>query len=410
MDFHIRLKTIRTLALSLALLLSGIGIGYVYGNNPTSASSFLQKRVVNTQNPSEYKDVDFSLFWEVWQKLSDEYLDSEKIDTEEMVYGAISGMVASVGDPYTAFLPPEDQQRTNEELQGSFGGVGIQLGYIDQQLAVIAPLAGMPAESEGVLAGDLILNIRDEAESVDVDTNGMSLPEAVSYIRGENGSSVNLLLYRPDVGGQPFEVEITRDTIIVPSVELEIVEDERGVFAHLSLYKFGGRTDDEWKEAVDEIVERGVDGVVLDLRNNPGGFLNGAIFVASEFIDSGLVVRQQGKFNTDTFSVNRRGKLTKMPLVVLVNRGSASSSEIVAGALRDRKGVLLVGQNTFGKGTVQNAEELRGGTGIHVTVARWLLPGGGWIHESGLEPDIEASDSAATVDVDEIFEAGVNAL
>lgn len=411
----LRLSAIRSVVIGLILLALGGGVGYYLGNREWQLTTRegLPQLVVNANAPAEYEEVDFSLFWEVWNKLDSEYLDNDKLMADEMVYGAIEGMVGALGDPYTVFLPPEDQQRTEEDLSGAFEGVGIQLGYVEKQLAVMAPLSGMPAEAAGVEAGDLILHISDTGKGVDVDTNGMSLPEAVSIIRGEHGQPVTLTLYRPDSGQQPFEVTIERDTIVVPSVELEFVEDDDGTgqIAHLSLLRFGGRTDDEWNDAVSQIIAAGdVDGVVLDLRNNPGGYLNGAIFIASEFVEDGVIVQQQGKRNTETYSVNRRGRLTNMPVTVLVNRGSASASEIVAGALRDRIGAKLVGTRTFGKGTVQNAEDLREDTGLHITVARWLLPSGDWIHESGIEPDIEATNSAETADVDEMLEAALETL
>ncbi len=411
----LKLKTIRSIVVWLIFLVVGSGIGYYLGTQEleVEAGRVVPKLVVNTESPAEYEEVDFSLFWEVWNKLEDEYLDEEKLDDEIMVYGAIRGMVSAVGDPYTVFLPPQEQKRTEEDLSGSFEGVGIQLGYIQNQVAVIAPVKGMPAEAAGVKAGDLILHIRDDDKGVDVDTAGMSLPEAVSIIRGEHGKKVTLTLYRQNNGNQPFDVQLMRNTIVIPSVELEVVDDPdgEGKLAHLSLLRFGGRTEEEWNEAVEEIVAQGgVEGVVLDMRNNPGGYLNGAIFIASEFIDGGVVVKQQGKHQTETFSVNRRGKLTSLPVVVMVNRGSASASEIVAGALRDRLGAKLVGERSFGKGTVQNAETMRNGTGIHITVARWLLPGGDWIHDSGLEPDIEATQSAEEADRDQVLEVALKAF
>lgn len=409
MTFRIRLKTLRTIIVGLILLVSGGGLGYYYGTGQLSieANTSPNKLVVNTQNPEEYDQVDFSLFWEVWSKLEREYLDPDKIDQEKMVYGAIQGMVASLDDPYTVFLPPQDQKRTEEDLSGAFEGVGIQLGYIQNQLAVIAPLRGMPAEAAGVQAGDYILNIKDDTKNVDTDTVGMSLPDAVALIRGKHNVPVTLTLYR-DGETQPFEVTINRDTIVIPSVELELVDNPQsdGQLAHLILSRFGGRTDNEWSQIVDEIATNpSVDGVILDLRNNPGGYLEGAVFISSEFIQDGLIVTQQGRTRKQTYTVNRRGKLTDIPVVVLINRGSASASEIVAGALRDRRNANLVGTKTFGKGTVQNAEEMRLGTGIHITTGRWLLPGGDWIHDTGLEPDIEATNSAETIDVDEQLEA-----
>lgn len=411
MTINIRLKTVRNFVIGLILLVVGLGVGYQYGNSQVNAGSDnkLPQVLVNTTTPDDYQQVDFSLFWEVWRKLEREYLDPNKIDSQDMVYGAIAGMVSSLGDPYTVFLPPRDQQRTEEELSGSFEGIGIQLGYIKNQLGVIAPLRGMPAEAAGIQAGDYILNIKDETKDIDLDTQGMSLPDAVSYIRGQNGVPVTLTMYRDGLPA-PFEVSIKRDTIVIPSVELEYIEDERGKVAHLILSRFGGRTQQEWNESVTDILSSNVKGVVLDVRNNPGGYLDGSVFVVSEFVPDGLIVTQQGRLNSKTYNVNRRGRLINTPVVVLVNRGSASASEIVAGALRDRIGAKLVGTRTFGKGTVQTAEELRQGSGIHITISRWLLPGGDWIHDDGITPDIEATNSAETPDVDTQLQTAIETL
>jgi carboxyl-terminal processing protease len=414
MRVQIRLKTIRNIIFGLILLVMGGGVGYYYGKGDlrVQADKRLPQVLINTDKPEDFTEVDFSLFWDVWRELEKEYLDPEKLDSEQMVFGAIEGMVSALGDPYTVFLPPVDQQRAEEDLSGAFEGVGIQLGMKEKQLAVIAPLKGMPAEAAGVEAGDWILHIKDSSKDLDMDTTGVSPAEAVSLIRGKHGVPVTLTLFREDrVPLEPFDVTIERDTIVVPSVELEFVENqEGGQVAHLTLSRFGGRTEDEWNAAVDEILQKGVGKVVLDMRNNPGGYLNGAIFIASEFIDRGVVVKQQGRYKTETFSVNRVGRLVDHDVVVLVNKGSASASEIVAGALRDRTESPLVGEKTFGKGTVQNAAEFRDGTGIHITIARWLLPGGDWIHEDGIPVDIEASNSAETVDVDEMLEAAVEAF
>ena len=317
-----------------------------------------------------------------------------------MVYGAISGMVASLGDPYTVFLPPSDQKQSKEDLAGSFEGVGIQLGYKDGKIAVIAPLTETPADKAGIKAGDLILKIKDAANNVDKETVGMTLPEAVELIRGPKGTEITLSLSRE--GKEDFDAILKRDTILVKSVELSYKEKT----AVLKLTRFGERTYEEWDAAVTEIEnkinKKEVSGMVLDLRNNPGGLLQGSIFIASEFLKDGIIVKQEKSQNggTETYSVSRNGKLTKIPLVVLINPGSASASEIVAGALQERGRAKLVGEKSFGKGTVQEAEELVGGSGLHVTVARWLLPSGKNIDKEGVNPDFEIKmdDNDQTID------------
>jgi len=277
---------------------------------------------------------------------------------------------------------------------------------------VMSPLKDMPAAKAGVQAGDFIVRIKDEKKNIDRDTAGISLPEAVSLIRGVRGTKVKLTFLRE--GGQPEEKELMRETIVVPSVELTFVDVPNGKrVAHLVLSRFGDRTDGEWLKAVSRIVadKKDVKGIVLDVRNNPGGYLQGAIDIASEFISGGVVVTQQGRTEKQAYSVNRRGLLTDFPLVVLMNKGSASASEIVAGALRDRKSAKLVGENSFGKGTVQDAmNDLPDGAGLHVTIARWLLPSGNWIHEKGLSPDVQVADDPNTTDVDEALQKAVEVL
>ncbi|HKY73862.1 MAG TPA: S41 family peptidase [Patescibacteria group bacterium] len=347
----------------------------------------------------------------MWRRLETYYFDPEKIDAKKMVYGAIQGMTSALGDPYTVYLPPEDQKRSMEDLQGSFDGVGIQLGFKNQTLAVVAPLKGHPAEKADVRAGDLIIRIKDEKKGIDRDTAGITLPEAVDLIRGPKGTTVKLTFLRE--GGQPLEKELMRDTILVPSVELATVEFDGKKAAHLSLSRFGERTNGEWNTAVSQIIsERStIKGIVLDMRNNPGGYLQGAIDVASEFIPNGTVVTQQGRVESQVYTVNHKGRLIDIPIIVLVNKGSASASEIVAGALRDRRNAKLVGENTFGKGTVQDAQDdLPGGAGLHITIARWLLPSGNWIHEKGLAPDVSAVDDVNTADVDEALQKAVEVL
>lgn len=349
---------------------------------------------------------DFSKFWDVWKRLEKSYVDPSKLDYAKMTWGSMQGLAQSLDDPYTQYLPPKENKQANEDLNGAFFGVGIELGYRESTLAVIAPIANSPAEKAGVKAGDLILNIKDEKKKVDIDTRNMTLPTAVTHIRGDKGSPVILTLFR-DGGEKSFEVTIVRDEIVVPSVELKFIEKNGKKIAHLELHKFGGRTDKEWIAIVSEIMAARPDGVVLDLRNNPGGYLDGAVFVTSEFLPSGIVVKQEGRSNSETYSVDRKGSLTSIPLVVLVNKGSASASEITAGALQDNKRAQIVGEQSFGKGTVQEVQDLSDGSSLHVTVAKWILPSGRWIGKEGITPDVKVEDDLTTEDVDEQLDKAV---
>ncbi|MDD5416080.1 MAG: S41 family peptidase [Candidatus Daviesbacteria bacterium] len=353
--------------------------------------------IVNKEPPKNI-DIDFKLFWNTWDLLSRSYLDKKAIDPNKLFYGAISGMVSSLGDPYTVFLTPDQQKFSKEELNGSFDGVGIQLGFNkDKRLVVVAPLDGTPALKAGIEPGDTIVKIGDK------DTTGISLPEAVNLIRGPKGTKVSLTIFRE--GESDTRVfTLDRDTIVVKSVTVSYKETKLGKkVAIIKLSRFGERTEDEWNSVVTEILAAGSQAVILDLRNNPGGFLDGAVFIASEFLEGGSVVQQEDSEGAKTlFKVSRIGKLTKIPLLVLVNKGSASASEIVAGALQDRGRAKLVGEKSFGKGTIQNAEDLAGGAGIHITIAKWLTPNGRWVNDSqGIDPDviIEADKEDATKDL-----------
>jgi carboxyl-terminal processing protease len=406
MKLKLNLRNARLIILvSLLVVVAGFS-GYWLGTHEvqiklSQGKSFKVERKI----PENRQNIDFSLFWEVWDRLEESYLDRKNLDSSKMILGAIQGMVASLGDPYTVFLKPPENQEVKEDLNGSFEGVGIQLGYKEAQLAVIAPLPGTPAKAAGVKAGDLILKINDEA------TTDLSADEAAKKIRGPKGTKVKLTLLT--VGDkEPHEVELTRETIIVASVEVEFQSSRNQEIAHLKLLKFGDRTSEEWNKAVDEIINHQpkVAGVVLDLRNNPGGYLTGSVFIASEFLEKGTVVQQEYADGTkETYSVDRRGKLLTQPLVVLINEGSASASEIVAGSLRDHSRAEIVGFKSFGKGTVQEAQDLTEGAGLHVTIARWLLPSGDWIDKSGIKPQTEIKDDANT-EKDEQLEKAIEVL
>ncbi|MBU1322784.1 S41 family peptidase [Patescibacteria group bacterium] len=398
----ISLRQIRAGITVLSLmLLSGL-VGFRIGSKNLQPVSF---------EKIEKSEIDLGLFWQVWDKLGESYLIKENLKPQEMVWGAIKGMTASLGDPYTVFLPPEDNQSTKEELNGAFEGVGIELGFKDKTLAVVAPLAGMPAEAAGIKAGDYILHIKDELKGVDVDTIDMSLPEAVKFIRGKKGTEVALtVLHEGET--ETKVIKVKRDTIVIKSVALEWQGENKDV-AWLKLSRFGDRTQSEWDEAVSEILKhKQLKGIILDLRNNPGGYLKGSVALASEFLKTGqIVVKQESaKGETETYSVTKAGKLLTQPLVVLVNKGSASSSEILSGALRDNQRAKIIGEKTFGKGTIQEALDVAEGAGLHVTTAKWLLPSGQWVNETkGITPEIEVQDNKETAK-DEVMEKAMENL
>jgi carboxyl-terminal processing protease len=370
------MRKIRNLVLGV-LLVTVVGSGsYLWGR----------------RNLAQSKDkFDLSLMWQVKGELEGKFLEKEKIQNQNLMYGAVEGMVSALGDPYTVFLPPLENKSANEDLEGKFGGVGIQLGYKDKTLAVMTPLPKTPAAQAGIRAGDLILKITDKKKGVDRDTGGISLNEAVDLIRGEVGTQVILKIFR-EGDKEAMEVTLVRDNIVISSVELEWVKK----VAWIKLYKFSDQLFKDWPKVVGEVRTGNPVGIVLDLRNNPGGYLSGSVMVGSDFIESGVIVRQElANGKTEDYSVDqsRRG-LVQEKLVVLVNGGSASAAEILAGTLKESGRAKLVGEKTFGKGTVQQPENFADGSGLHVTVAKWLLPSGRNIHGTGVEPDMEVKYEA----------------
>lgn len=323
------------------------------------------------------EDINFDMFWDVWNLVKDSYVD-RPVSEEELFYGAIEGMLHSLGDPYSVFFDPELANEFNSELEGTFSGIGAEIGLRDEFLVVIAPLAESPAEEAGILAGDRIIGIDGE------DAFGLTVNEAVSRIRGEAGTDVSLTIWRSD-DSDPFDVTITRGEITIESVDFEIRDDGIAV---INVYMFNDDTTILFEKAVQEILTNDVDGIIVDLRNNPGGLLNEAINLAGYWIDGDTVVIEQVADERQEFAAAGVARLAGIPTVVLVNGGSASGSEILAGALQDYGYATLIGETTFGKGSVQEYYEYADGSAVKITVAEWLTPLGRSIHETGIEPDI----------------------
>lgn len=379
------INKITRLLLHVSLLIFLFGLGYKIGEYQTKkiTPSFTpQKLEIKKDNP---KNIDFSLFWDTWNNLEKKFVDKNKIDYKKMYYGAIKGMVSSLEDPYTFFLTPEENKQSKDDLEGKFEGIGAQLGLKNNKIVVIAPLKESPAEKAGVKSGDLIIKVDDQS------TEKWTLNQAVSKIRGPKGSKVKLTLLREE---KEIEITITRDQIFVPSVELEF---EKNV-AILKLSRFGEDTNKEWNNKINEIKKlwqnKKIKGIVLDLRDNPGGYLQGAVYVASEFLPLGKVVVEQkySSGQSEKYRVLRVGQLQDVPLVILINKGSASASEIVAGSLRDYKKAIIIGEKSFGKGSIQEALDLKDKAGLHVTIAKWILPNGDWINAKGIEPQIKVEN------------------
>jgi len=386
-----KLQFILTVAGILILVGGSYFAGYERGvNNP---KTILVEGIKNIED--EDVTADFAIFWEAWKKLRQNHIDGEKIEDNEFVLGAISGIAGAFKDPNTIFLRADtgDAQKFEEDIQGSFGGIGAEIGLRDNQLTVISPLKKSPAERAGIKGGDKILEI-DGFSTVDI-----TLDEAVKRIRGLIDTSVVLNIFR-EQWTSSRDIAIKRDTIVVPTLDWEILEDG---LAHISLHSFNDNVSLAFYDAVIDVMLKQSKGLILDLRNNPGGFLEVAINLAGWFVEKGTVVvkeRFREPSSDRIFRANGNGALKDFPVVVLVNQGSASASEILAGALRDLNGVKLVGQKTFGKGTVQELHALRDNSKLKITVAKWVLPNGDIIEKEGLKPDVEVELTEEDVEKD----------
>lgn len=342
--------------------------------------------ILNKNAPNQMQ-VDFAPFWDVWGKLTNDYIERNKLDPQKLLYGAISGLVEAVGDPYTVFLNPEQNREFDLALSGIYDGVGLELDIRDKKLVVVAPISGTPADKAGIQAGDTILQI-DGA-----DTSGFTIQEAVQKIRGKAGTKVTLKLQRAD---KIFEAPLTRASIVIKSVEFK---DIQGNAAYVKVTRFGDNTQKEWNEAVSKLISGGYKKMIFDLRNNPGGRLDYGLEIAGDFVTKGktLMLEEEASGKKTPYMNPKDGRLVGIKVIVLINKGSASASEIVAGALRDLLGVKLVGETSFGKGTVQRVDSLPDGSGLHITFAKWLIPSGFWVHKVGLKTDIEVKISEEDV-------------
>jgi len=374
------LKNISFLSITAILFGAVFFGGYFIGNK----GGFTKVSVGNFNSiTSASTDADFDPFWKVWDLLEEKYIPASstiEIGNQEKVWGAISGLVDSYNDPYTNFLPPKENADFETTIQGEFSGVGMEVGMEDDILTIVAPLKGTPSEKAGVESGDKIIAIDGFI------TQNMSIDEAVDLIRGERGTEVTLTIFREGTE-EPFDVNIIRDVINIPTIDTEIKDD---VFI-ISLYNFSANASTDFRNALIKFIGSGKNKMILDLRGNPGGFLNAAVDISSFFLPAGKVIvtedfgdGEQKYFRSkghDIFNDN-------LEMIILVNRGSASASEIVAGALKEHGVAQVLGTNTFGKGSVQELVPITPETSLKVTIARWLTPNGTSISDGGLSPDI----------------------
>ncbi|OGM93063.1 hypothetical protein A2372_01440 [Candidatus Wolfebacteria bacterium RIFOXYB1_FULL_54_12] len=396
-------KRVGLIAIVLVALVLVGGSAFYYGYKigaETSEVTVLE----GVSNLGEGKETraDFSLFWDTWNVLREKYVDSENVTDQDMVYGAISGMLASTGDPYSVFMPPKEADDFSQEISGEFGGIGAEIGVRNEQLVVIAPLKNTPADRAGLKAGDAILKIDDES------TEDFSADNAVKKIRGKIGTNVTLTVFR---GGWSAtrDFNIVRDTIQIPTLDWKMLNDEgkedpNGKILYIQLYNFYEKSPLLFYEALVESIDNDPKGIILDLRNNPGGYLDAAVNIAGWFIDRGSVVVTE-KFRSEedghtSFEAQGMPIFKDMPTVVLINQGSASASEILAGALRDNNDSKLVGEKSFGKGSVQELIQLKDDAMVKITVAHWLTPKGTVIDKNGLTPDAEVKLTEEDINAD----------
>ncbi|MBX4188054.1 MAG: S41 family peptidase [Candidatus Doudnabacteria bacterium] len=327
---------------------------------------------------------DYNLFWDTYELLKSKYVDKDNLNEQDLMYGAISGMVQAAGDPYTVFFNPEEAKEFEEELRGSFDGIGAEIGIKEEHMVIIAPLDNTPAQRAGLLPGDFVLAIGGDS------TAGLTVDQAVSKIRGPAGTDVKLLILH-EGESEPKDLTITRAKIEIKSMEFEIKEHAGKKIAVIKLSRFGDDTAGLFNHAVDVLLQSGVKGIILDMRSNPGGYLETAVSTASYWVDTGEVVLKERAYDgaVKEYKSESWPRLKGLKTVVLVNDGSASASEIVAGALQDHGLATLIGQKTFGKGSVQELSDLKNDTLIKITTAKWFTPNDRSIDKNGLEPDIK---------------------
>jgi carboxyl-terminal processing protease len=357
-------------------MITGLVIG-AFATGITTTWLLMRNRTADAQEAAE-----FGVFWEAWHFVEDSFF-GDLPDAQHLAWGAIRGALNTLNDPHTTFLEPQPRQREKESLSGRFGGIGAYVSQADDGSILLDPMPDLPAEQAGILTGDVVIKVDDTDILPD-----MTVDDVVNLVRGEVGTIVRLTLRR-EGQTEPVVVEIERQEIPTPTVEARMLEEAEGL-GYIRITLFSGRTDTELEDALEELADQGLTMLVFDLRGNGGGLFDAAIDVASEFLKDGVVLYQVSKDEAErTETVKRGGKYTEGPLVVLVDGGTASASEIVVGALQDRGRAVLVGQKTFGKGSVQSVFDLSDSSSVHITSAQWLTPNRNQISGQGLTPDLE---------------------
>ncbi|NQV00658.1 MAG: S41 family peptidase [Parcubacteria group bacterium] len=369
------------------------GFGFFIGQ--TSQPSIDKVGGLTNKELGQPANVDFSLFWDAWHMIEKGYVDRLDLDIQKMIYGSVKGLFESLEDPYTVFMEPEQSKIFLDDMKGSFEGIGAEIGIRKGILTIISPLEGNPAQKAGLKPGDKILKVDDTL------TADLSLDQAVGIIRGDKGTEVILLIIR-DEWDETREIKIIRDTIEIPIIKWEKIslDNEDEWIAYIQLYHFTENSANQFRKTVKQALEQNPKGIVLDVRNNPGGYLEVAVDIASWFLPKGELVVAEDYGNGYRNEHRSKGyeSLENIPTIILINEGSASASEILAGALRDIKGIKIVGQKSFGKGSVQQLEKLKGGSSAKITVAKWVTPAGTNISKEGIIPDEEVELTSEDID------------
>ena len=377
-----------SLAVALSIFLAGV-VGHELAGSGDSTINVPPGTKVNVNSGNEGS---YATLQEIEQILKEDFVNPDGVDSKALLNGAIDGQIKALGDPHTVYISPEDYALGVDIIAGTFEGIGAQVDQdpVTGQIVIVAPFRGSPAEKAGIQPGDAILTVNGES------TKGWSVAEAVKRIRGEKGSNVSLSIQHRD--GQQQDVTVVRDTIVIPTVFSREVQDKDGNtvknLAYIELEQFTEETVADLRTELNRVVDSGYKGLILDLRRNPGGALDATVAVADMFLDDGIILTQVDRDGTRTeYKAKSGGEAVNLPVVILTSKGSASGSEVLAGALRDHGRAKLVGEKTFGKGSVNHLRELSNGGALYVTIARWLTPNGEQIEGVGLQPDVPVTNS-----------------
>ena len=387
------------------VILIGVFVGGIYLGYSHRSYAERVADVTGSQAPSDVNAADFAPFWKVWETIDEKYPDAKSVSSQDRVYGAIKGLVASLGDPYSVYFPPQDSKNFADNINGSFEGIGMEVGMQDNALTVVAPIKGSPSDLAGIKSGDVITKI-DGAT-----TSTMSVDQAVDLIRGTKGTSVVLTVVRGS--GAPMDISVVRDTINIPMIDNKDLGN--GVY-EISLYEFGTNSSSDFANAVTAFKASGDTKLIIDLRGNPGGYLDAAVDIASMFLPQGDLIVTESYGNNkpdDVYRSKGYGTIdpTKTKIAILVDGGSASAAEILSGAMQENGAATLIGEKTYGKGSVQELINVTSDTTLKLTIAKWLTPNGTWISKKGIEPDIVVPLPATpTIGVDPILNRALDFL